>query len=200
MEEKISFFSQNNRIEGILNTNSTDQGVVITHPHPLYGGNMHNPVVETIANVYQQKGYTTLVFNFRGSGNSQGIYDNGTGEQKDVLAAFSFLENQGINAENLAGYSFGTWINALVEPKCAQIKKMIMVAPPVNMLDFKSITSITSLKYVITGSTDDIAPADIVKKMVIGWNKSAVFEVIDGADHFYSFHIDKLESILVSCL
>ena len=70
MEEKISFSSETHKIEGLLEKNSNTNAVVITHPHPLYGGNMHNNVVMTITRAYQKLGYTTLRFNFRGVGSS----------------------------------------------------------------------------------------------------------------------------------
>ena len=65
MEDKISFLSDGHEIEGRLEKSSLLMGVVITHPHPLYGGDMHNNVVNAVARVYQQKGYTSLRFNFR---------------------------------------------------------------------------------------------------------------------------------------
>ena len=94
MEIEISFLSETYEIEGLLEKKSPEQGVIITHPHPLYGGDMYNPVVDTLVTAYQQKGYTTLRFNFRGTGSSQGYFDDGKGEQQDVRAAFSyFFEN-----------------------------------------------------------------------------------------------------------
>ena len=66
MVEKIKFLSENYEIEGLFNKRDKNKGVVITHPHPLYGGDMYNLVVETIVHVYNIKGYSTLKFNFRG--------------------------------------------------------------------------------------------------------------------------------------
>jgi alpha/beta superfamily hydrolase len=87
MEETITFSSGNLRIEGLLQTASDKNAVVITHPHPLYGGSMHNNVVTAICNAYQKLSRTTLRSNFRGVGNSQGSYGDGLGEQADVGAA-----------------------------------------------------------------------------------------------------------------
>jgi alpha/beta superfamily hydrolase len=113
MAEQIIFSSGAFTIEGLLDKNSETNGVIITHPHPLYGGNMHNNVVISITNTYQKMGYTTLRFNFRGVGNSQGSYGDGVGEQEDVRAAISYLTDSSINQIDLAGYSFGAWVNAL---------------------------------------------------------------------------------------
>jgi alpha/beta superfamily hydrolase len=103
MEETITFLSEEHRIEGRLKSGNGDKAVVITHPHPLYGGDMDNPVVGAIAKAFQQSGYTTLRFNFRGVGGSQGSFADGIGEMDDVRAALTYLKESGINQLDLAG-------------------------------------------------------------------------------------------------
>lgn len=198
MAERITFLSEEYEIEGLLNQKDEKKGVVVTHPHPLYGGDMNNLVVESIVHVYHMKGYSTLKFNFRGVGRSQGTYDNGLGEQKDVLSALSFLADMGMERIDLAGYSFGAWVNAHALQKDTLTKQMIMVSPPVGFMDFKSIVTMNALKFVVTGNRDDIAPADVIEKMMSTWNPDARFEVIDGADHFYGGYLNQLESVLSS--
>jgi hypothetical protein len=198
MAERITFLSEEYEIEGLLNQKEEKKGVVVTHPHPLYGGDMYNMVVESIVHVYHMKGYSTLKFNFRGVGRSQGTYDDGVGEQKDVLSALSFLANMGMKRIDLAGYSFGAWVNAHALQKDTLTKQMIMVSPPVGFMDFRSIVTMNALKFVVTGNRDDIAPADVIEKMMSTWNPDARFEVIDGADHFYGGYLNQLESVLSS--
>ncbi len=198
MAEKITFLSEEYEIEGLLNQRDEKKGVVVTHPHPLYGGDMNNLVVESIVHVYHMKGYSTLKFNFRGVGRSQGAYDNGLGEQKDVLSALSFLADMGLERIDLAGYSFGAWVNAHALQKDPLTEQMIMVSPPVGFMDFKSIVTMSTLKFVVTGNRDDIAPADVIEKMIYTWNPNARFEIIDGADHFYGGYLNQLESVLHS--
>ena len=198
MAQKITFLSEEYEIEGLLNQKDEKKGVVVTHPHPLYGGDMNNLVVESIVHVYHMKGYSTLKFNFRGVGRSQGTYDNGLGEQKDVLSALSFLADMGMERIDLAGYSFGAWVNAHALQKDILTKQMIMVSPPVGFMDFKSIVTMNPLKFVVTGNRDDIAPADVIEKMISTWNPDARFEVIDGADHFYGGYLNQLEAVLAS--
>ncbi len=147
-----------------------------------------------ITKTYQKMGYTTLRFNFRGVGNSQGSYGDGVGEQEDVRAAISYLADLSIYQIDLAGYSFGAWVNALAATNNLNIKNMIMVSPPVAFIDFGSISDLSSLRLIVTGSRDDIAPADMIKKSYAGWNAAAQFEVINGADHFYAGYLDKLEA------
>jgi len=200
MAEQIIFSSGASTIEGLLEKNSKTNGVVITHPHPLYGGNMHNNVVISITNTYQKMGYTTLRFNFRGVGNSQGSYEDGVGEQEDVRAAISYLADLSTHQIDLAGYSFGAWVNALAATNNLNIKNMVMVSPPVAFIDFGSVSNLSRLKLIITGARDDIAPAEMINQVYPGWNAAAQFEVINGADHFYAGYLDKMEAILTAYL
>ena len=87
--ERVSIQSLN-VIEGVLKRNGSDKGVVICHPHPLYGGNMNNNVVDAIEYGFSERGFTTLKFNFRGVGLSGGCYDEGDGEVDDLAASIKF--------------------------------------------------------------------------------------------------------------
>lgn len=196
MEKSVSFSSGSYEIEGRLAEGDPAKGVVITHPHPLYGGNMHNNVVAAVSRSYQKIGFTTLRFNFRGVGGSRGNYDDGKGEQADVRAAVACLTDSGIEQIDLAGYSFGAWVNALAVSGGLKVDNMIMVSPPAAFIDFTSIANLGSLKLIVTGSRDDIAPAGIIEKMYPTWNPAAKFEVIQGADHFYGGYEDRLKAAL----
>ena len=200
MEKSVAFSSGRYEIEGRLAEGDHPKGAVITHPHPLYGGNMHNNVVAVVSRTYQKIGWTTLRFNFRGVGGSRGNYDEGMGEQEDVRAAVAYLADSGIRQIDLAGYSFGAWVNALAVNGGLKIDNMIMVSPPVAFIDFKSISNLNSLKLIVTGSRDDIAPAAMVEKLYPAWSPTAKFEVISGADHFYGGYQDQLEAVLADFL
>ncbi len=105
MGSHITIECKNIKLEAVLNENSLQKAVVITHPHPLYGGNMDNDVVVSIEKAFFERGFTTLKFNFRGTCNSTGMFDDGNGEQDDILAALSFLEQKkGYDRILLAGY------------------------------------------------------------------------------------------------
>ncbi len=201
MEEKISLPSGRHRLEGYWQAGAGHKGVVITHPHPLYGGTMNNPVVETVQSAYQQHGYATLRFNFRGVGGSQGSFDNGLGEQEDVRAAISYVENMDVSAIDLAGYSFGAWVNAGVAADSrTSIESMMMISPPVGFIEFENVNQLSCLKLVVTGSRDDIAPVNQIRDLMPAWNLEAQFEIIEGCDHFYSGHLNRLQSILIRYL
>ena len=196
MESRLSFLSDNLEIEALMEFKSARKGIVITHPRPLYGGDMHNPVVDTIRKAYRKKGYTTLRSNFRGTGQSQGKYDDGHGEQADVRAAVDKLKADGLEEIHLAGYSFGAWVNARLVSAELSIKRMAMVSPPVAMIDFSDVGTLDSLGLVVTGGRDDIAPAEEINKMMETWNKTAHLEVIGPADHFYGGYLDDLAIVL----
>ncbi len=196
MEENVYFEADGLKIEGLLEKKNGKKGVIVTHPHPLYGGDMHNPVVESILRSYWKADYTTLRFNFRGVGRSQGVHTDGIGEKNDVKSAQTYLADFGLVHIDLAGYSFGAWINALVAAESSCFENLVLISPPVGMIDFKTVSQLPSLKLVVTGSNDDIASAELIEKLLPSWNQSARFEVINGADHFYMGHAGRLESII----
>ena len=200
MEERIEFSAGNIALEGLLQKNSETGGVVITHPHPLYGGNMHNNVVMAIAKAYQKQGHTTLRFNFRGVGSSRGSYADGVGEREDVAAAISYLADLGMKQIDLAGYSFGAWVNGHIDCANAGIANMVMVSPPIAFIEFDPVSTIGCLKLIVTGSRDDIAPVEMIRQSYQKWNADAHFEVINGADHFYGGYEDRLTEVLLSNL
>ena len=164
------------------------------------GRRLSDPVVECIKTAYRQKGYTTLRFDFRGTGSSQGSLDDGRGEQLDVCAAISVLQREGIDTIDLAGYSFGAWVNAHVSSDQAAYKRMVMVSPPIGFISFAQVAAIPALSLVVTGSRDEIAPASKIRAALPGWNEQACFEIIDNADHFYSGQLTALEIVLTSSL
>ena len=200
VEEPVLFESTNIKIEGLFCSMPGNRGVVITHPHPLYGGNMYNNVVESLVRIYQLAGYTTLRFNFRSVGSSEGQYDNGVGEQEDVKAALRYLTHGGKKVLDLAGYSFGSWVNALAISKVDTVDRMIMISPPVAFMDFNSVGLTPQLQLVVAGNRDQIAPPELIENLLPTWNPIAQLEVIDGADHFYVGFTGKLESLLTAYL
>lgn len=196
MEEQVEFNSGKIRLEGLLESGYGARGVVLTHPHTLYGGDMYNPVVECLQKAYREHGFTTLRFNFRGAGKSSGVYDEGAGEQQDVMAALDFLGKQGVREIELTGYSFGAWVNAHALTHPDQARQTIMVSPPVAFMDFSGVPPQPALSLAVTGSRDEIAPAEEIRSMLSSWNPEAALEIIEGADHFYWSHLDALQGVL----
>ena len=192
MQDKIFFDCQGLTLEGRLTDLDPFKAAVITHPHPLYGGDMNNLVVETVAKAYHRKGWSTLKFNFRGTGASEGRYDNGDGEQKDIDAAVSWLKSNRFEQIDLAGYSFGAWVLARWSRKNRQ-HRIRFVAPPVAFLDFSGVEVITGLSQVVVGARDEIAPADQVGRLIRSWQPEAELDIIANADHFFGGHLTTLQ-------
>ncbi len=193
---RVVFRSEGYGIEGRLAIGGAC-AVVVTHPHPLYGGDMDNDVVTAIAEAFEQTGHSTLRFNFRGVGRSEGRYSDGSGEQEDVCAAVDYLKDCGYADVALSGYSFGTWVNALCAGSRLPDIPMTMVAPPAAFMDFGPVSNLTGLKSVVTGSRDDIAPPDMLKRLVAIWNPDARLEILSGADHFFFGYREALIESLV---
>jgi len=195
-EKRVIFKSQDVTIEGLISESPGRNGVVVTHPHPQYGGEMRNNVVESVVRAYGEKGYATLRFNFRGVGRSEGRYDNGRGEQEDVRAAVAHLTQLGMTSIDLTGYSFGAWVNAKCIDSLTDVGRMVMVSPPVNFLDFSFLKSCPKIRLVIAGSEDEIAPPAMIEKILLVWNPESELKAINGADHFYWGKTGEIEAII----
>lgn len=196
MEKSVVIACGDIRLEGLLKKNSSGKGVVVTHPHPLYGGDMDNPVVEEIARSFFEKGFTTLRFNFRGTGKSSGMFENGIGEEDDVRAALAYLKASGVSIIYLAGYSFGARINASVVSSGCDLQDHIMVSPPLGFMSFDEVLSMPLTGLIVTGANDDVAPSSMVSSAIQRWQINPQFEVIEECDHFYTGCLNKLNRVL----
>ncbi len=201
MAEKSIFITSGDlKLEALLDDLPGEQGVVVTHPHPLYGGEMSNPVVQTIVEAYRGRGYSTLRFNFRGVGRSQGSHDQGRGEQEDVAGALAHMDSLGKKKLDLAGYSFGAWVNAQGIERYHLARRLIMVSPPVSFMDFRFLRPNPKIRLVVTGSRDDIAGARTVERLIAGWGPETVLKIIRDADHFYWGKTRELQSVVTDFL
>jgi alpha/beta superfamily hydrolase len=164
-------------------------GLVACHPHPLYGGDMENPVVVRVADVFGELGCATLRFNFRGVGRSGGAHQGGPGEIRDVEAALAHLgavqEGQPLL---LAGYSFGATISAqvAVRPE-ARLAGLVLIAPPLALAGpepFLGLAGFGAPMLVVAGGQDAYCPRaevdDLARRL-----PGAHLAVIEGANHFF---------------
>jgi alpha/beta superfamily hydrolase len=175
------------KLEGILNENSKRGGVIICHPHPLYGGDMHNNVVNAIEKGFADKGFTTLRFNFRGVGASEGSYGEGQGEVEDLVGAVEFLKNQ-IDKDAaimLAGYSFGAWICSMATSRLERIDGLFLVSYPFAFYESNTLRNYEGKIFLFGGKLDDIGPVaqlmDVYKVMPTIQKSLKIIPT----DHFY---------------
>jgi|SRR3989339_673786 len=200
MESQITIECQEIRLEGRLTRNSSQKAVIVCHPHPLYGGDMDNPVVMTIARAFFEKGFTTLRFNFRGTGKSTGAFDNGTGEQEDIRSAMDYMADQGFLDITLAGYSFGARMNAALVSRGCRVDDHIMVSPPAGFMSFDDIDKMPHTGLIVTGGNDEIAPPQLISRHIKRWGIHPRFDILDHCDHFYSGCLQRLETRLMDYL
>ena len=197
VEEKIHLQCEGFKLEGRLALVDSSKAAIVTHPHPMYGGQMSNPVVMAIAEVYHKNGWSTLRFNFRGTGASEGRFDNGLGEQNDVDAAIAYMETKGFGRIELTGYSFGAWVLAAwSQTRKSRGYALRFVAPPTPFLDFSDIHAIADLRQVIVGSLDEIASAERIKSEVLMWQPQAEICIIPQADHFFGGHLRDVQQVI----
>lgn len=113
--------------------------VILSHPHPLYGGTMNNKVITTIEHAFQKLGFSTICYNFRGVGKSEGEFDEAIGEIQDLLKVVDWAKSEkGFERIHLAGFSFGSLVS-LKALEYLKVESLLTVAPPVGLYDFSNI-------------------------------------------------------------
>jgi len=188
---RLSFPSGRLVLDGILALPegvSPFPAVIVCHPHPLYGGSIDNNVVCSLSETLIQASLVSFKFNFRGVGGSQGEFDQGIGEREDVEAAISFistLKEIYPRRIGLAGYSAGAGFALPVGFNDARIEALAVISPPLTMFDFGFLKSCTKPKLLISGSRDELIPADKFIEFCRNLPEPKEYESIVGADHFW---------------
>jgi alpha/beta superfamily hydrolase len=194
-EKAVYFLSDGLNLEGRLASCSCTKAAVITHPHPQMGGSMDNNVVMTMAETLFAEDYSTLRFNFRGAGRSQGTYSNGLGEQHDLVAAVAFVNKLGYDQILLAGYSFGAWIINQALAGDISASAILFVSPPVDFLPFDFTGCEGKISLLIAGDQDIYCPQTALQQ--IGKQLRCPVEIIHGTDHFYWGGEEQLSNVIL---
>jgi len=196
-----NFFLQGpaGRLEAILWTPSSSVhpplAAIVCHPHPLFGGTMHNKVVYQAAKSLDARGIPVLRFNFRGAGLSAGVHDRGQGEKDDVLAALDFLAGEFPGVPILqAGFSFGAWAGLRVGCEHPRVSHLIGLGIPVNSTDFSFLLQCNKPKLFVHGSNDEHGAVEKVKALIPTLPGENHLVVVEGVDHFFA---GKLHSPLI---
>ena len=193
-EEKISIPCGDIQLEGLFHGQealSIKGGVILCHPHPLYGGDMDNTVIAAAVEAAYQEGFSTLRFNFRGVGGSGGSPGDGVREREDVKAAIDFFAVRLKDSDAplvLLGYSFGAWAGIPVGVEDPRIKGMVAISPPLELYDFGFLKGCKKKKLIVTGSRDDYCPLSRLREFYEQIDEPKSLALIQGADHFYSLH------------
>ena len=189
------------RLEAILWTPAAvarpSLAAVVCHPHPLFGGTMHNKVVYQTAKSLDALGIPVLRFNFRGAGLSAGEHDRGRGEQDDVRAALDFLTTEFPGVPLLvAGFSFGSLVGLRVGCEDPRVSHLISLGLPVNNFDFSFLSHCGKPKLSVQGSNDEYGAAGQVKALVSSLPGENHLVVVDGADHFFAGKLGQLDAAI----
>ena len=163
-------------------------GVVVCHPHPLYGGNMDSPVVDAAVRACAEAGLAALRFNFRGVGASGGSWDEGRGEQDDVRAALAHLAAllPAGAPLGLAGYSFGAMMAAAVAAAGRPLAGLALIAPPLGMRQIAPLNALAvhGPILLLSGDADEYCPTAMLTALGRTLPKATV-TILDGVDHFF---------------
>jgi alpha/beta superfamily hydrolase len=173
---------------------------VVCHPHPLFGGTMHNKVVYQTAKTLHRFGLPVLRFNFRGTGLSDGTHDEGRGEEQDVSSALDFLAAEYPNVPLLfAGFSFGSWVGLRAGCKDSRVTDLIGLGLPVGDLatrEFSYLSECDKPKLLVSGELDVYGPPEKLKALVEKFpphvKERTGIAIISGADHFFAGHLPEL--------
>jgi len=171
--------------------------VVISHPHPLYGGSMTNKVVHILAKSFAEMSAIAVRFNFRGVGKSQGKYDEGIGEAEDLQHLVEQLKQWRPQAPIwLAGFSFGAYVTTRAQA-VVHAEKLVLVAPPVSMYPFAELKEIDVPWVVIQGGQDEVIDATAVKEWVS--KRACVPQLIwmEDAGHFFHGKLIDVKELLL---
>ena len=193
------------RLEALLNEDAPDatHAALVCHPHPLYGGTLHNKVVFHTMKALNGLGFPVLRFNFRGTGLSEGEHAGGVGEADDVRTALDWLDHEFHLPLVFAGFSFGAAVG--LEPACAhdRVRAVIGVGIPVapvdeRAYDFEFLCSCEKPKLLVSGARDVFGPRAKLEELERRLPEPKKLVVIEGGDHFFEGRLRELREAIES--
>jgi len=181
------------RLEAILNTGSENAlyAAVVAHPHPLGGGTMHNKVVYHATKAFSSFGLPVLRFNFRGTGLSEGVHDEGRGEVDDVRAALDWMVDRYRLPILFAGFSFGSNVGFRACCGDARVHGLVGLGLPVRAegrdYTYRFLPACGAVpKLFISGDHDEYGPKDVLESVLVSAPEPKRVIWVEGADHFFA--------------
>ncbi len=201
---EVIFAGPDGRLEGRYHPSDDPAApcALILSPHPKAGGHMDHRIPVAMYEQYKARGFSVLRFNFRGIGRSVGEYDNGQGELQDAAYALDWMQSFNQNAPFtwVSGYSFGAWIGMQLLMRRPEIAGFISMSLPTNTYDFAFLAPCPASGLVTYGSHDPIVPADdvdrVIERIRVQKGTSITTHRIEGADHFYSNHLEEALNVI----
>ncbi len=193
------------RLEAILwtphRTTPPPLAAVVCHPHPLFGGTMHNKVVFQAAKSIDALNIPVLRFNFRGAGLSEGVHDRAIGERGDVLAAIRFLIGEFPGVPVLvAGFSFGSIVGLRVGCQTPEVTDLIALGLPVNNADVSFLFDCSKPKLFVHGSNDEHGAIKKVEDLIPSLPGENRLVIVDGVDHFFAGKLSEVDHAITAWL
>jgi len=196
------------RLEALLNagTSNATRAAVVCHPHPLFGGTLHNKVVFHTMKALNSFGFPVLRFNFRGTGLSEGEHDYGTGEVEDVRTALDWLDAEYHLPLIFAGFSFGAAIGLRAACADPRVRAVIGLGVPVTpvvadsedprVYTFEFLRECMKPKLFVSGARDQFGPLAKLESLVASVPDPKKLVVIEGADHFFEVRLRELRDAI----
>ncbi len=175
-------------------------GCLVCHPHPQFGGEMHNNVVSAVFYAFINADISCMRFNFRAVGNSTGEHSDGEGEVSDVKACVDFLKNEKqLQKIFLCGYSYGAAVGCAAANYSENVIGYAAISFPWDFMgfDFKKLSQTEKPKLFLHGDRDNIALYSKFQKHYDSYSSPKEFKIIKGADHFYVGHESDVASYIL---
>lgn len=198
------------RLEALLNAGDSlaTHAAVVCHPHPLFGGTLHNKVVFHTMKALHSFGFPVLRFNFRGTGLSEGEHDYGKGEMEDVRTALDWLDAEYHLPLIFAGFSFGAAIGLRAACADARVRAVIGLGLPVapvaageedpRIYTFEFLHDCAKPKLFVSGARDQFGPRSALEQLAASLPEPKTLEIIEGADHFFEGRLHELRHAIES--
>ena len=191
-------------LEALLNTGapSATHAALVCHPHPMFGGAMHNKVVFAAMKALNRFGFPVLRFNFRGAGLSEGEHDQGRGEIEDVRAALDWLDAEFHLPIIFAGYSIGAYVGLRACCPHPRVPALIALGTPAlveeRLYNFGFLAQCRKPKLFISGTQDQYAPTEQLQLLVDAAADPKQLVLVEGADHFFEGKLDQVRAAIES--
>jgi uncharacterized protein len=196
------------RLEALLNAGveNATHAALVCHPHPMFGGTLHNKVVFHAMKALNSFGFPVLRFNFRGAGLSQGENDHGNGEVDDVRTALDWLDAEFHLPLVFAGFSFGAAVGLRAARSDERVKALIGVGTPVvpvaedtetpRTYDLGFLHDCTKPKLFVSGARDQFGPKAKLEALVASLPEPKRLVLIEGGDHFFEGRLRELREAI----
>lgn len=193
--------SPEGELEGIFSyvSRRVSHLAILCHPHPLYGGTMHNKVIYSMATALNQIGYATVRFNFRGVGRSSGSFNHGIGEQRDVEAVIDHFDRLYPEATKVVGgFSFGAKVGLMAVHRDERISGLIGTGVTVDIADFSFLYDYEKPKLILQGGEDQYGNVNTVLEWFARLREPKKLVIIPGAVHLFDGKLTELKNAIIS--